>query len=118
MEQNEEEHVPAGSGKRQEGWLSRLKHKWQVKNIFQVVLILCTFALGGSLCGMLGRYIMPHVGVEHKVLKVVVYVLLVTLLWPACVLAVSIPFGQFRFFVRYLKKLGNRIAGRRPANKE
>ncbi len=102
---------PAGGEK--PGWLSRLKHKWQVKNILQVVLILCTFALGGSACGYLGRKIMHFVDPGHHVLWVIVYILLVTILWPLCVLIVSIPMGQFHFFTKYLKKLGRRIAGRK-----
>lgn len=104
---------PAGGGTKT-GWLSKLRHKWQVKNILQVVLILCTFAIGGTLCGYLGRRVMHLIDPGHKVLWVVVYILMVTILWPLCVLLVSIPFGQFRFFTRYLKKLGNRIAGRKP----
>ncbi|WP_118973715.1 DUF6787 family protein [Taibaiella koreensis] len=101
------------------GWLTRLKHKWQVRNILQVVLILCTFALGGSACGYIGRRLMHVIGPDHKALWVIIYVLMVTILWPACVLIISIPLGQFRFFTRYLKKLGNRILGRKPApNKE
>lgn len=103
---------PAGDTEKS-GWLSRLKHKWQVKNILQVVLILCTFALGGSACGYLGRKIMHFVDPGHHILWVIVYVLLVTLLWPLCVLIVSIPLGQFRFFTQYLKKLGRRISGRK-----
>jgi hypothetical protein len=97
----------------QKNWLWKLKHKWQVKNILQVVLILCTFALGGTMCGYIGRLIMPHIGLEHKVLKTIVYIVMITILWPACVLVVSIFFGQFRFFRKYLKKLGNRIIGRK-----
>ena len=101
-----------------DGWLSRLKAKWQVKNILQVILILCTFALGGSACGYLGRRIMHFIGPDHKVLWVIAYILMVTVLWPVCVLVISIPLGQFRFFIKYLKRLGNRILGRKQANKE
>lgn len=103
---------PEGSDEKK-NWLWKLKHKWQVKNILQVILILCTFALGGTLCGYIGRLIMPHIGLDHKVLKTVVYIVMITILWPACVLVVSIFFGQFRFFRKYLKKLGNRIIGRK-----
>jgi hypothetical protein len=35
--------------------------------------------------------------------------LLVTALWPLMVLAISIPFGQFRFFRSYIKKLGEKM---------
>jgi hypothetical protein len=99
-------------------WLWKLKHRWQVKNILQVILILCTFALGGSACGYLGRKIMHYIGPEHKGLWVVVYIIMVTLLWPLCVLIISIPLGQYKFFRKYLRKLGNRMMGRKNANKK
>ncbi len=41
-----------------------------------------------------------------------VYIIVVTLLWPLAVLLVSIPFGQFRFFIGYLKKMGRRMGVR------
>lgn len=114
---DEDEAVMPEEGGKQ-GWLSRLKHKWQVKNLLQVILILCTFALGGSACGYLGRKLMHYIGPDHKVLWTIIYILMVTILWPACVLIISIPLGQFNFFRKYLKKLGNRIIGRKTANKE
>lgn len=112
----DEETAPQQPGRdvEREGWLSRLRHKWQVKNILQVILILCTFAIGGTMCGYLGRRVMHFIDPGHRVLWVVVYILMVTILWPLCVLIVSIPLGQFRFFTKYLKKLGNRIIGRKP----
>ncbi|MFA6057968.1 MAG: DUF6787 family protein [Taibaiella sp.] len=117
-DQDELSSEPEGDDEKK-NWLWKLKHKWQVKNILQVILILCTFALGGSLCGYLGRRILPHIGLSHPGLKVVVYILLVTVLWPLCVLAISVFFGQFSFFRKYLKKLGNRIIGRKTdANKK
>ena len=111
-EEDEFSSEPDGTDENK-NWLWKLKHKWQVKNILQVILILCTFALGGSLCGYLGRKILPHIGLSHPVLRVVVYILLVTVLWPLCVLAISVFFGQFNFFRKYLRKLGNRIIGRK-----
>ena len=89
----------------------RLQEKWGV-SILRVVLILCTFAIGGSACGYLGRKLMPFLGIENKVLHAVLYVVLVTILWPMCVLIVSIPFGQFNFFRKYLAQLGRKITGR------
>lgn len=100
------------------GWLTRLKGKWQVKNILQVILILCTFALGGTLCAFLGRHIKSLVGLPGGVAGVLISILLATILWPLCVLLISIPLGQFRFFRKYLSKLGNRMFRRGAANKE
>ena len=95
--------------------LQRLQSKWQVRNILQVLLILCTFAIGGSLCGYLGRIIMPRLYNGGGPLKVVLYVLMVTLLWPLCVLLISIPFGQFGFFRKYLAQLGRKLTRRRSS---
>ncbi len=91
--------------------LQKLRDKWQVKNILQVVLILCTFALGGSLCAYCGRKIMALTTLSGGT-WLFVYILLVTALWPLCVLLISIPFGQFSFFKKYLAQLGRKIAGK------
>lgn len=44
---------------------------------------------------------------------VLLYILLVTLLWPLCVLLISIPFGQLSFFQRYLQKMFRRLTGKK-----
>jgi len=36
---------------------------------------------------------------------------MVTIIWPICVLTVSIPMGQFPFFKKYLAKMWKRISG-------
>lgn len=93
-----------------------LRNKWKVSG-FQLLLILCTFAIGGSLCGFVGRKIMGLLPLEKGVLWFVVYVLLVTILWPMAVLLVSIPFGQFPFFKNYLRRIGRKMAGKKdPKN--
>lgn len=86
----------------------RLRKKWKVDGL-QLFLILCTFAIGGSLTGLVGRRIMNFFPFEKGVVWVIVYILLVTLLWPFAVLLVSVFFGQFRFFRSYLQKIGRRM---------
>lgn len=86
----------------------RLQNKWKVTGL-QLALILCTFAIGGSLTGYVGRKIMGLFPIDQNWLWIIIYVVLVTLLWPVAVLLVSIPFGQFRFFIEYLKKVGARM---------
>jgi formyltetrahydrofolate-dependent phosphoribosylglycinamide formyltransferase len=87
---------------------SRLQQKWKVSGL-QLTLILCTFALGGSLCGFLTRLIIQPLAIENALLYGTTYFVLLTLLWPFCVLAISIPFGQFVFFKNYLRKMGSRF---------
>lgn len=86
----------------------RLKEKWQV-SWTQFTIIFCTFAAGGSLCGYAGRKLMGLTNLEGEVVYIIIYILLITLLWPLCVLIVSIPMGQFAFFSDYLHRVWKRI---------
>ncbi len=86
----------------------KLQKKWKVTGL-QVLVILCTFAIGGSLTGYVGKKLMNLTGLEKGLLWVIVYIILITIIWPVAVLVVSIPFGQFTFFKKYIAKLGRRI---------
>jgi hypothetical protein len=83
----------------------RLQKKWKVNGL-QLVLILCTFAIGGSLTGFVGKKIMNALAIQQDWLWAVVYIVLITIIWPLAVLVVSIPFGQFAFFIKYIRKIG------------
>ena len=85
-----------------------LQKKWKVNGL-QLLLILSTFAIGGSLTGYVSRRLMYMFGIEKDWLWILVYIIIVTLLWPLAVILISIPFGQYRFFVNYLKKIGRRM---------
>jgi len=86
----------------------KLRQKWKV-NVLQLALILCTFAIGGSLTGYAAKKIMNILSVEADWLWTIIYILLVTIIWPVMVLIISLPFGQFRFFYNYTRKLGQRM---------
>ncbi len=88
--------------------LNKLKQKWKVTTP-QLILILCTFAIGGSACGYIGRKVLRILSIENDVIYIFAYVLVVTLLWPLCVLIISIPLGQFAFFSKYLGKMKKRL---------
>ena len=91
----------------------KLQKKWKVGG-WQLLLILCTFAIGGSATGYVGKKIMNVIPVDKGILWTLLYIIIVTLIWPLAVLLVSIPFGQFRFFVRYLQKMGQRMRIYKP----
>ena len=86
----------------------RLQKKWKVGGL-QLALIIATFAIGGSATGYAGKKIMNALAVREDWLWAVVYILLITIIWPFAVLIVSIPFGQFRFFIRYIRKIGEKL---------
>lgn len=85
-----------------------LQNKWKV-SAGRLFLILLTFAIGGSLTGYVGKKFMQSTGIENPVLYVIIYILMMTIIWPAMVLIVSIPFGQFVFFKSYLAKIWKRF---------
>jgi formyltetrahydrofolate-dependent phosphoribosylglycinamide formyltransferase len=97
----------------------RLQQKWKVSSL-QVLLILCTFAIGGSLTGFAGKKLMNLVSIEQRGFWLLVYILIVTILWPFSVLLVSVFFGQYKFFTNYLRKMGKRmgIVGRGGAGQD
>lgn len=86
----------------------KLQEKWGVTP-FQLLLVLVTFAVGGSLSGVIGTTIMSQFTLNNKLIYIPLYIFVVTLAWPICVLAVSIFTGQFSFFRKYLYKIGVRL---------
>jgi hypothetical protein len=96
-------------------YLSKLQYKWKLTSIFQVIIVLIIFALGGSTCAFLGKkYIMPLFNFESRHMGYwLVYIIVVTILWPICVMFYSILFGQYAFFKSYLTKMGKRMIGKK-----
>lgn len=94
----------------------RLKEKWGL-TWPRFILVFTTFALGGSLCGYAGKRLMSFTSLEKGLFYYILYIVLVTLIWPICVLTVSIPMGQFPFFRNYLLKIWRRMAGGRGSEK-
>ncbi len=90
--------------------LEGLQKKWKV-NGWRLVLILITFALGGSATGYVGKRIMNFLNLDSAWLYIPIYIIVVTLIWPLMVIIVSIPFGQFKFFRNYIRKLAKRFSG-------
>ncbi len=91
--------------------LQKLQQRWKVNGV-QLFLIISTFALGGSTCGYLARRVLMMAGLEKGLPWVLLYIVVLTLLWPLCVLMISIPLGQFNFFKKYLLKIWQRMSGK------
>ena len=86
----------------------KLRLKWKV-GALQLVLIIITFAIGGSVTGYTAKKIMNFLRIDMDWLWAIVYILLITVIWPVMVILISIPFGQFRFFSNYTRKLIEKI---------
>lgn len=86
----------------------RLQQRWKVKGL-QLVVIICTFAIGGSVTGYAGRKLMNLLPVDNGWLWSVTYIIIITILWPVIILAISIPLGQYGFFSKYVRRIGVRL---------
>ena len=86
----------------------RLQKKWKVGGL-QLTIILFTFAIAGSATGFVGKKIMNALDIQQDWLWAVIYIILVTIIWPIAVLIVSVVFGQYKFFSSYLRKMGEKM---------
>ncbi|MGF2411299.1 phosphoribosylglycinamide formyltransferase [Ferruginibacter sp.] len=89
----------------------KLKQRWKVNGI-NLVLIIATFAIGGSLCGRVSSWIITYLPVETKWIEILLFIIFCTILWPLSVLLVSFPLGQFAFFKKYIGKVFKRFGGK------
>lgn len=90
----------------------KLQKRWKVGPL-EVLLILAIFTIGGSFCGFLTKKIMDLIPLSKGLIWWILYVLIATIIWPICVLVVSIPLGQFKFFKNYTGHIIKRISGKR-----
>ncbi|HEU4633376.1 MAG TPA: DUF6787 family protein [Flavisolibacter sp.] len=96
--------------------LKGLQEKWKV-SAGRVILILVTFATGGSLTGYAGKKVMGLTGIDSTALYIPIYIIFITIIWPLMVLLVSIPLGQFFFFKKYISKMGKRMVKKTGSRK-
>ncbi|MFC4231924.1 phosphoribosylglycinamide formyltransferase [Parasediminibacterium paludis] len=97
--------------------VKKWKEKWKVSWL-QFTLIICTFAFGGSLCGITGRKLLSYISIEKGFIYLIIYIITISILWPFCVLFVSIPLGQFTFFRNYLHRMSKRMTGKVTSTKQ
>lgn len=86
----------------------KLRQRWGLSTV-RVVLVLMTFALGGSLCGYAARKLMLLMEAPKGAAWWVIYLIMVTVLWPIAIMFISVPFGQYTFFKAYLTRMARRM---------
>jgi hypothetical protein len=83
------------------GWLEKLRSKWGLKSLWQVILVLIVFACTGMTVLLIKQPIFDLLGVDMGTggfWKTVLYLLLVLPLYQAFLLVYGFIFGQFSFF--------------------
>ncbi len=93
-------------------WLKKLQVRWEVKNIWQVIVILIVFACTGFTVMYLKHPLYDLAGITEKTsvwIKVPYYFVTVLPIYQLVLLAYGFVFGQFRFFWAFEKIMFSRV---------
>jgi len=92
-------------------WMEKLKRRWKLDSIFQVVVVLVVFACTGFTVLFIKKPILHFlVGARgDSTAASVIYYLLILPLYNIILLAYGFLFGQFRFFWEFEKRFFDRI---------
>ena len=99
----------------------RLKDKWGVKSLFQVVMILIVFSLTGMTVVLIRPWLFSWFGYTEFTpfwIKAITYILLIFPMYQVLILVYGALLGQFSFFWEKEKKLvgliGKVFASKKP----
>lgn len=93
------------------GWVEKLRTRWNLKNTFQVVIVLVVFACTGFTVFFIKRPLLEFLAGDKgdTLLASVLYYILILPLYNLLLLAYGFLFGQFRFFWEFEKRFLSRI---------
>ncbi len=92
--------------------MEKLKNRWGLKTNKDIIAVFCAFAVNGTLSSYLGNSIMNILNLSlNNTSKWIYYPLkfiLITIMWHITLPIIGWLFGQYNFFINFLKKLLNR----------
>jgi hypothetical protein len=100
-------------------WLEKLKNRWNLKSIGQVVIVLIVFACTGFTILFIKRPLLTWLAGEqgNTTLASVLYYIFILPLYNIILLVYGFIFGQFRFFWEFEKRFMERFFSRRKREK-
>ncbi|WP_196889374.1 DUF6787 family protein [Aureivirga sp. CE67] len=97
--------------------MEKLKERWGIKSNLQIILIMCAFAVNGSLAVKLADPVTNFFGLYRGVTNPFIYwpfrILLIFPIYQFTLVFVGACFGQYRFFWNMEKKMLKRIGFKR-----
>jgi hypothetical protein len=92
-------------------WIEKLKSRWNLKNGWQVILILIVFACTGFTVMFLKKPILTFLAGENgnTTTGTVLYYIFILPLYNIILLAYGFVFGQFEFFWQFEKRFMERF---------
>lgn len=93
------------------GWILRLKQKWNLQSVGQVIIVLIVFACTGFTVLLIKKPLLDLLAGDSSdtVFASIVYYLLILPVYNVFLLAYGFLFGQFTFFWEFEKKSLNRL---------
>ncbi|MGW8121750.1 DUF6787 family protein [Roseivirga echinicomitans] len=93
-------------------FLEKMKERWNLNSLIQVILVLLVFSLTGMSVVFLKPFVFQLFGIESlKGIKgVLLYLILIPPLYQILLLVYGTLLGQFAFFWKWEKKTFNSIA--------
>ena len=89
--------------------MANLKQRWNLKNNWQLVVIILVFALTGSTAAMLSKPILNWLGISkdthHLALYIPLYIVIIFPIYQVLLVSIGFIFGQFQFFWNFEKKM-------------
>lgn len=92
--------------------LQKLKTRWHIESNLQLILILLTFSVTGSLSVMVRRPIFEYLGIDATTslwVKIPMSILIITPAYQILLIIIGTLLGQFKFFWAFEKKMVSRF---------
>jgi hypothetical protein len=100
-------------------WIQKLKDRWNIKNGYQVIIILIVFACTGFSVLFLKKPLLTWLSgsAEQSAIGTVLYYIFILPLYNILLLAFGFVFGQFDFFWKFEKRFFQRMTSIFKKNK-
>ncbi|MBI9057531.1 MAG: hypothetical protein JEZ01_07135 [Labilibaculum sp.] len=97
----------------------KLKKRWEINSNLQLILILITFSITGSLSIMVRKPIFEYLSIgpeTNLMIKIIMSIIIITPAYQILLLIVGSILGQFRFFWNFEKKMISRFSSKKKKN--
>jgi hypothetical protein len=89
--------------------MKKLKERWGITTIYQLLLIIIVFAINGSLSARISSYLMTIIGLNddniHWFIYYLILLVLVLPIYPFLLMGFGYLFGQSKFFFPFGKRM-------------
>jgi len=93
--------------------MKKLKERWGITTIYQLLLIIIVFAINGSLSARISNYLLMFIGINdyntHWFIYYLILLVLVLPIYPFLLMGFGYLFGQSKFFFPFGKRMLSKI---------